>query len=300
MNLPIVKSFSVGDGDMYYIRHGSDNFTIIDCCLDADNAARIVGELVEMRKGKGITRFVSTHPDDDHIRGLRYLDEQLQLLNFYCVENSATKPRERWTPDFGHYCSLRDSKKAFRLFRGCKRRWMNQTTNERGSAGITIHWPNRGNPLFKEELARAASGKEANNICPILTYRVVNGPQFMWMGDLETEFLHDIENDLRLPKVDVLFAPHHGRNSGTVPTSMLDKIAPQIVVVGEAPAEHLNYYAGCCTITQNSAGDITFLCDGTLVHIFSSEAEYVTDFLSDHRLSDSLGFYLGTLSARGR
>ena len=31
-----VKSFSVGNGDMFYIRHNSDNFTTIDCCLTDD------------------------------------------------------------------------------------------------------------------------------------------------------------------------------------------------------------------------------------------------------------------------
>ena len=38
-----VKSFSVGEGDMFYISHNSDNFTIIDCCLNYDedsNAAK--------------------------------------------------------------------------------------------------------------------------------------------------------------------------------------------------------------------------------------------------------------------
>ena len=28
-----VKSISVGEGDMFYINHNSDNFTTIDCCL---------------------------------------------------------------------------------------------------------------------------------------------------------------------------------------------------------------------------------------------------------------------------
>jgi hypothetical protein len=28
--MSIVKSFSVGEGDMFYIKHGSSNFTIID------------------------------------------------------------------------------------------------------------------------------------------------------------------------------------------------------------------------------------------------------------------------------
>ena len=36
--MSVVKSFSVGDGDMFYIDHNSDNFTTIDCCYsDEDN-----------------------------------------------------------------------------------------------------------------------------------------------------------------------------------------------------------------------------------------------------------------------
>ena len=31
-----IKSFSVGNGDMFYIKHNSDNFTTIDCCLTDD------------------------------------------------------------------------------------------------------------------------------------------------------------------------------------------------------------------------------------------------------------------------
>ena len=68
-----IKSLSVGNGDMFYIRHGSDNFTMIDCSLSNDNRERIVDELERERKGKPITRFISTHPDQDHIGGLAYL-----------------------------------------------------------------------------------------------------------------------------------------------------------------------------------------------------------------------------------
>ena len=31
--MSIVKSLSVGNGDMFYIQHNSDNFTVIDCFL---------------------------------------------------------------------------------------------------------------------------------------------------------------------------------------------------------------------------------------------------------------------------
>jgi beta-lactamase superfamily II metal-dependent hydrolase len=84
--MSIVKSLSVGDGDMFYIRHNSDNLTIIDCCMDDGNRRRIVRELQAQSADKGIVRFISTHPDDDHIRNLTYLHEQMNLVNFYCVE----------------------------------------------------------------------------------------------------------------------------------------------------------------------------------------------------------------------
>jgi len=39
--MSIVKALSVGHGDMFYIVHNSDNFTIIDCCLSEYNRGRI-------------------------------------------------------------------------------------------------------------------------------------------------------------------------------------------------------------------------------------------------------------------
>lgn len=65
--MSIVKSFAVGNGDMFYIRHGSDNFSVIDCSLPGDRRDEILDEITEQRAGKGICRFISTHPDQDHI-----------------------------------------------------------------------------------------------------------------------------------------------------------------------------------------------------------------------------------------
>ena len=114
-----VKSFSVGNGDMFYINHGSSNFTTIDCCLSEEDKESIVDELINESNGKDITRFISTHPDDDHIRRIEYLDDRMKIINFYCVKNEATKDDE--TDSFNRYCELRDSTKAFYLSKGCSR-----------------------------------------------------------------------------------------------------------------------------------------------------------------------------------
>lgn len=89
--------------------------------MSEENRSAIVGELKSQKKHKGITRFISTHPRDDHILGLAHLNKEMNLLNFYCVKNGATKPDE--TDDFKEYCALRDdSNKAFYLVRGCSRK----------------------------------------------------------------------------------------------------------------------------------------------------------------------------------
>lgn len=292
--MTIVKSFSVGDGDMFYIRHNSSNFTIIDCCLDDDTSDDIIAELLEQQAGKEVVRFISTHPDDDHIRGLEDLDDELNLINFYCVKNSATKPNQ--SDDFDRYCELRDSNKAFYIYAGCVRKWMNLGDSERKTSGLSIWWPKTENEHYKKELKNAEDGKSPNNISPIISYMMNDGVAILWMGDLETEFMEKIKNDVNLQEIHILFAPHHGRDSGKVPQSWLNVLKPKIIVIGEAPSEHLNYYESYNTITQNSAGDITFDCNGSDVDIYVSNPNYSVDFLIDNEKdSKHNGYYLGTL-----
>src|SRR5258708_35270402 len=146
-----IKSYSVGNGDMFYINHNSDNFTIIDCCLDDERQESVLNDISPLGGKKGIIRFISKHPDEDHIRGLELLDKKISMLNFYCVNNAATKPDE--TDSFNKYVELRDDgKKAFHIFQGCSRRWMNLEGDGRGSSGISVLWPKLANEEFKNAL----------------------------------------------------------------------------------------------------------------------------------------------------
>lgn len=291
--MSVIKSFSVGEGDMFYINHGTNTFTIIDCCVDAENEDSILDEVAALSKNKRITRFISTHPDEDHIRGLELLDERIGIRNFYCVKNNATKPDE--TDSFTKYCELRDSTKAFYISAGCSRKWMNLEGNGRGSSGINILWPKLDNEDFKSALEEAAAGESPNNISAVIKYSLNRGATVLWMGDLETDFMEAVEGDLVLPAVDILFAPHHGRDSGKIPESTLQKLNPKLIVIGEAPSEDLNYYQGYNTITQNTAGDILFECVDGKVHVFTSN-KYDVDFLDDESRVWAGYHYVGTLN----
>ena len=291
--MALVKSFAVGKGDMFYVRHNSDSFSIIDCCLPADRQNEILDDIGKAKNGKGITRFISTHPDQDHIHGLIQLDERFDIINFYVVKNKASKSDE--TGDFRRYKELRDhTTKAFYIDRNCSRLWMNRSNGERDSAGIEIRWPKVNNEEFRNTLKQAEDGGSPNNISPVITYNSNGGLRVSWMGDLETEFMECISDDFTPDPSHIMFAPHHGRKSGRVPKAWLEIIGPTVIVVGEASSSDLTYYEGYNTITQNSSGDITFECLTGKTHVYVSEPNYTVDFLKSEDVEDTHGYYIGT------
>lgn len=295
-----IKSYDVGSGDTFYIHHSSDNFTVIDCNLIDDRREEIVDDIIRESSNKSIRRFISTHPDKDHIHGIEYLNTTQAIINFYCVKNLARKDDE--TESFIKYCELRDGDKAFYLYRNCSRKWMNRSDDERDSAGINILWPETDNDKFKEALQTCNEGGSPNNISPIISYALDGGIKVLWFGDLEHDFMESIKEDYSMPVADIVFAPHHGRLSGAIPEKWLQQIDPQIVIIGAAPSAELKYFKNYNTITQNSAKDITLICDGNQVHIYSSNMNYgLRNYLTNKNKSDITdGYYIGTLTTRSR
>lgn len=292
-----IKSFSVGNGDMFYIRHGSDSFTVIDCNLLDDIKEHVMDEICRESMDKSICRFISTHPDEDHIRGISYFNERKEIMNFYCVKNNAIKNDEE-SPSFKFYRKIRDNtNKTYYIERGCKRKWMNEKSEERGCAGIDILWPIKENDKFKEALEKAEAGENDNNISPIIKYSIDTGFTALWFGDLEHHFMESIEDVIELPQADVVFAPHHGRLSGAVPQKWLKQISPKVIILGEAPSSELKYFSNYNQITQNLAKDITMVCDGKKIHFYSSNVNYgIRKFLYNEYKSDTDGYYIGTLN----
>ena len=300
--MSVIKSFSVDNGDMFYINHNRDNFTVIDCNLTDLRKKEIMDEICQKSYDKNICRFISTHPDEDHFHGIEYFNNRKEILNFYCVANEATKSKDNETESFKKYCELRDSKKAFNIYCGCSRKWMNEAGNNDqgvyiGSSGINIVWPKTENENYKEALIEAKNGGSPNNISPVIKYSLQDGVTVLWFGDLEKDFMESIEDNIDLPKADIIFAPHHGRKSGKLPTSWLETIEPQVIIIGEAASDNLDYYKDYNTITQNTAKDITLSCVEGKVHFYSSNINYSKrEYLKDEKMSNgNLGYYIGTL-----
>ena len=105
-------------------------------------------------------------------------------------------------------------------------------------------------------------------------------------------FYPDNPEDLKAAIEDSFLSPF---GVGKIPEDVLRKLNPKIIVIGEAPSEDLNYYNNYNTITQNSAGDITFECEDNKVHIYVSSDSYMVDYLENDNHPSSYGKYIGTL-----
>ena len=125
-------------------------------------------------------------------------------------------------------------------------------------------------------LEDAKNGKDPNNISPIITYSLKNNITAYWFGDLLTDYMTDIKDNVDWIEADIVFASHHGRSSGSITNEILEKIKPKIIIIGEAPSENLDYYTGYDTITQNTAKDILIECGDTTADFYVSNPNYKT------------------------
>lgn len=101
-------------------------------------------------------RFICTHTDDDHLKGIEKLDKKFPMADFDCVKKSQ---RRDLTDSFIHYFALRIGGKAFFLEKISKRKWPNQGDAERKSSGLQILWPDTSRADFKEALRKCDAGE---------------------------------------------------------------------------------------------------------------------------------------------
>ena len=272
----ILKSFSFPEGnirgDMFYIKHTKDNFTVIDCFLkdgDGKNCrqSEIIDEVVKESQGR-VCRFISTHPDKDHIQGIEELDKKWPILNFYAVNNQT--PADKSDPSLTRYLQLL-SEKNCAIYRGLKRAWLNKDAENKCSSGLSFLWPKLDNEKFKNTLKSVAEGGSPNNISCVIKYAIADGPSYLWMGDMETDMQQEFYDSCHssIPQIDILFQPHHGRESGMVPSDLLKALNPKLIIIGNAPSENIHYGNPDITITQNEAGDILFENGNSRVDIYT-------------------------------
>jgi hypothetical protein len=153
------------------------------------------------------------------------------------------------------------------------------------------------------------AGNEAedwNDASYVLLYRACK-QKILFAGDSDDgTWEHILKNwKAAVTNVDVLIAPHHGRDSGR-DFSFLNTVNPRLTLFGNANSEHLAYGAwssrGLEVITNNQAGYIVldignggisiYVKNKSFAEAFTAEKGYTTWFSEAHD-----GWCLGTLNA---
>lgn len=189
--------------------------------------------------GNSIWRYIQSHPDLDHMRGLVALKNAgYQILNFWDTEHSKDPEFHRSGDDaeWAEYQRLASgvSNRALKLETGSKGAFFNQDEfgNPPGD-GLYLLAPIPA--ITKEENEKDTPN--FNNLSYVLAM-VFGGRTVIFGGDAENkvwETLHEALGDSL--KCDVLIAPHHGRESA-FHNEAVKAMSPEytIVSVGKKPS----------------------------------------------------------------
>ncbi len=271
-----IHFLNVQDGDCSIIEHNSGNITVIDVCNARQDLLRefIFSEQASQERGVSgnfqqkkypvnpisymqarninrIFRYIQTHPDMDHMDGIKTLFDNFNPINFWDTNNTKEIPDSKWqgshyiVEDWHFYKSLRDSDpdyspKRLALHSGAQGQYYNRSVNNNhGGDGLHVMAPT------KKLVAKANEVDEDYNRCSyVILYLTSSGNRIVFGGDSHDETWEHIISKHRedVTNVDLLIAPHHGRKSNRS-YDFLDILNPNLTFFGNARHEHLAYDA---------------------------------------------------------
>ena len=306
---------NVKEGDCSIIEHSSENVSVIDVC-NAEKVttqmssselkyfvekARIAGNFQQkkhpvnpveyLRKFRigSVFRFVLTHPDMDHIDGLKDFFECFSPTNFYDTDNNKEIKFQQGSPyneeDWKFYKKLRATKpqtnpKRLLLFSGDD--GIHRTKDWNGNRPGDSFYILAPTP----DLVKQANETENyNDASYVILYRGVGG-RILLSGDSHDNTWEHIldkwEDDVK--DVDLLIAPHHGRKSGRS-YKFLDTVNPKMTFFGNARSEHLAYDAWKNRkleyITNNQANCMVVDCRGNNLTLYVTYETFAKKYNPD-------------------
>jgi beta-lactamase superfamily II metal-dependent hydrolase len=179
-----------------------------------------------------IFRFILTHPDMDHMSGIKSLFNKKPIWNFWDTENKKYIDPDSWEnspydkEDWDFYQDIRQrdkNPKVLKLYRDAKSEccWTQD--------GIRVLAPT-------EELVREANESEEWDHLSYVLMIEYAGKKFLLGGDATEKVWEDIINYPDYEdylESDVLFAPGHG-SPNHISKKILDVIKPKLIVVSVA------------------------------------------------------------------
>jgi len=320
--MAVVHFLNVGDGDCNIIKHDSGHLSVIDVCnampSPVNNIAKALGLLsespalattnalagnynqknnptnpIEYMKGfgyKSIFRFILTHPDMDHMDGIRHVFSEFKPTNFWDTAHNKEMSKKELSEskydekDWEFYKTIRDSEdspKTLNYYAGTELKYFNQDDNGPGGDGLYLLAP------YKHLVTKQNQLKSNNyNDCSYVILFYCKGKKLIFSGDSHDNTWKEIlDNHSKYRKyiedVDVLFAPHHGRDSDRDFT-FLDVLRPKLTLFGNASSNHLAYSEwtnrDLFKITNNQAGNVVLDITSSNLNVYVENENFAKGF----------------------
>ena len=319
-----IHFLNVKEGDCSVISHNSERVTVIDVCNAKppdEQAEKLAEVLLGSIRGNfqqkrypvnpisylqdhsidSIFRYIQTHPDMDHMDGIEALFDEFSPINFWDTDNMKEMDDSSWEnspyneEDWLFYKNLRDTKpnsdpRRLALLAGAKGQYWNmEDGGSFGGDGLQILAPTQ------ELIDSANEADQDYNDCSYVILYKTSGNRIIFGGDSHDDTWEHILENYRddVDNIDLLIAPHHGRDSGRS-YEFLDTLNPTLTFFGNARSEHLAYSAwrnrGLSYITNNQANCMVVDASKTPMVL------YVT-FENFARKVNSATFYSNTFKA---
>jgi len=303
--MPTIHFLNVKDGDCSIVQHYSGRVSVIDVSNAEPQPTTVESRIVDgafmESASKGVFgnfsqkkypvnpvvylqdrniisvfRFVLTHPDMDHMDGIKVFFETFRPGNLWDTDNEEEKEFEEGSrydeDDWKFYKKLRDGKptedpRRLTLFSGSTGQYWNQDENGQGSGdGIRILAPT-------PDLVRAANETgDYNDASYVILYKT-DDHRIVFSGDSHDRTWDHIlsVHEVSVTDVDLLIAPHHGRESRRS-YEFLKVLNPKLTFFGNARSEHLAYDAwnnrNLPFITNNQAGCMIVHTDDSSMKLY--------------------------------
>lgn len=329
-----IHFLNVKEGDCSIIQHNSGRVSVIDVC----NAKPIesISEMFQSWRAKterGISgnfqqknypinpisymrehgiidvfRYIQTHPDMDHMDGIKLFFQEFRPLNFWDTDNTREISTSSWEgspyneDDWKFYKSLRDTKpehgpKRLALLSSFQGQFYNVGADgSSGGDGLYILAPT-------QQLTNTANDQdEEYNQCSYVILYKTGRNRIIFGGDSHDEawdhILVNHKDDVA--KVDLLIAPHHGRKSGRS-YKFLDTLMPTLTFFGNARSEHLAYSAwstrGLPFITNNQANCMVVDASLTPMNLYVTHEHFARSINESTFYSDTCkSWYVGAIA----
>ena len=326
----VVHFLNVSPGDCSIILHPSTNVTMIDVCgakpVGRDRKDEVIARAKaasETNPNKfnqasypdnpiaylrdlgrsSIFRFILTHPDMDHMHGLKALFDAVTVTNFWDIKNNKEFPKDPLgmysDDDSGLYKKLRagtGSSKRLEFYAGASSVYFNQDASGGSGDGLFILAPTK-------ELVKAANESGDYNDASYVILLRAGDFRMIFAGDSHDAtweyILKTYPTEVR--NVDVLVAPHHGRDSDRS-YDFLDTLRPTITLFGYAPAEHTAYdkwdRRGLAYITSDNAGTIGVIFDENEFHVIVRHEPFASKYGSSSPIDTPLGRFHWILTSK--